>query len=139
MPAGQIHEANSSMSSAGNHKGHPHSPDAKARIGQSVAWNLVFNSRTAGEQELKFAYRYKKALNRIHELEDSIFKRQEFDAIEKHRGLVVKTTADCLAASGVMLWHGQRHALIWFNGCDQPVVWPLADLVIAEDAKEAAE
>jgi hypothetical protein len=95
---------------------------------------------TREEDELSFSYRYHCALGRIRTLEAAAERAKmlgDEQALSDRRGVRVSTYGACLPAIGTMLWHGGTHALVWFDGTDAPVVWPLANVEIA--LMEAAE
>jgi hypothetical protein len=76
---------------------------------------------------------------RLHELERHIARREGLDAawrVPPTAGVAVKACGECSPGSGYMLWYGGGYGMVWFDGCDRPVVWPCANL---EAVKEAAE
>jgi hypothetical protein len=89
--------------------------------------------------DLKLSYRYRELLLRIHELERQIARMDGLGAAWRFpptAGVAVKTCGACTPGSGHMLWYGSGHALVWFDGCDRPVVWPCANLETGEVAAE---
>jgi hypothetical protein len=109
-------------------------PARAARVGA----NRLHLRRELGD--LKLSYRYSELLLRLHELEGKIARRDRFDAAwrfpQQTAGVPVKTCGDCTPSSGMMFWQGGSYALVWFDGCDQPAVWPRVDLELVEDAAE---
>ena len=79
-------------------------------------------------------YRYRKLLIRVYALERKMELRKALDEAWRAPGpggVSVRTCGDCSPGCGVMLWTGGGHALVWFTGCDRPVVWPCEDLEAA--------
>lgn len=88
-----------------------------------------YHRHTKEEDELCFSTRYNRALARIRVLEEASKRWRKWEA-DIGLGIRVNTRGACLPASGLMLWNGDGFALVWFDGCDQPVVWPCNDLEV---------
>jgi hypothetical protein len=82
------------------------------------------------EDRMMYSTRYRRALGRIRVLERAASHAMVLDR-ELFIGMKVATCGACLPAIGTMLWHGGNHALVWFDGADAPMVWPLANMEIA--------
>jgi hypothetical protein len=86
------------------------------------------------QSDWSVVYRYRQLLHRVHSLEARVERREELDLAWRApsiAGVSVRTCGDCSPGAGVMLWYGGGHALVWFTGCDRPVVWPCVNLEVA--------
>jgi hypothetical protein len=78
--------------------------------------------------------RYRKLLVRYCALERRLARREALDVkwrCPSSAGVAVRTCGPTSPGSGVMLWYGGGNALVWFTGCDRPVVWPCENLEAA--------
>jgi hypothetical protein len=83
----------------------------------------------------KMEHRYRRTLARVYALEAGVKRREVLDAawrVPPIAGLRVRTCGNCSPGVGMMLWSGGGHALVWFIGCDCPVVWPCVNLGVAK-------
>jgi hypothetical protein len=91
-----------------------------------------YHLHTRAEDELMYSYRYRCALGRIRALEEIIARMQLLDGALI--GVRVSTCGACLPAFGTLVWKGGAYALVWFDGSDAPVAWPLVNIEIAAGA-----
>lgn len=90
----------------------------------------AYRHHTPEEDELCYSTRYLGALAKIRVLKETLKQIQLLNS--SGIGIRVQTSGDtCLPASGNMLWIGGGFTCVWFDGCDQPVVWPMADLEVS--------
>jgi hypothetical protein len=76
----------------------------------------------------------RRLLYKIRVLEACAERRRGLDAawrVPPIAGVSVRTCGDCSPGEGLMLWSGGGYALVWFNGCDCPAVWPCINLEAA--------
>jgi hypothetical protein len=79
--------------------------------------------------------RYRELLVRVQLLELRVARQEALDAAWRAppiAGVKVATCGECSPGAGLMLWSGGGHALVWFTGCDRPVVWPRVNLEVRE-------
>lgn len=102
--------------------------------GTQDKWNERWNEITARNHHWSSVeYLYRQLLLRVHELEEEVARREALEAawrLPPIAGARVKTCGDCSPGTGLMLWTGGGHALVWFAGCDRPVVWPCVNLEV---------
>lgn len=117
------------------------STETKIKIGRGVAAAYARRRAAAieGDPEpviedsnLAYSTRYNHAIIRLGVLERDAERRRKLDEswVPGSVSIPVRTCGACLPAAGDMLWSGGSFALVWFSGCDRPVVWPSADLEV---------
>lgn len=77
---------------------------------------------------------YRKLLIRVHKAERRLARIEALEekwSVPPATGIAVRTCGPCSPGKGVMLWRGGGSALVWFTGCDRPVVWPCENLEAA--------
>lgn len=111
--------------------GHHHSIESKRRIGEASRGRR----RPETRDEPSYFILYRRALARAQTLEAELDLLKDLNNawVIRCGSLPVKTRGACLPATGEMLWRGRGFALVWFSGCDQPMVWPYGDLEVAAE------
>ena len=117
-------------------RGTKHSAESKIRIARAVAAACSARRDKGVDYEPSYSTRYRRMVRRLRILEEVVERRRLLDAKSVSGRLIdfasVKTCGACSPATGALLWKGGAFALVWFAGCDRPVVWPSSDLEVVE-------